>query len=60
MNERYIKVIWPEIQDYMDHPRYKECYIAQSLDSDIIMSEYMVPEDLYFEIINNKYINYDI
>lgn len=60
MNERYIKVIWPEIQDYMDHPRYKECYIVQSLDSDIIMSEYMIPEDLYFEVINNKYINYDV
>ncbi len=54
MNEltKYILVTWPEIQNYMDHPRYKECYVCDSLDEDDnhVISTYMVPEDLYCEV----------
>lgn len=36
----------------MDHPRYKECYVCDSLDEDDnhVISTYMVPEDLYCEV----------
>lgn len=51
MNERYVMVTWPEIQDFMDHPRYKECYMCESLDeNNSAISTYMVPEDLYEEV----------
>lgn len=56
MSEVYIREYWPDIQDYMDHPRYKECYTCQSLseDNDDFTSVYMVPEDLYEEIHMQK------
>lgn len=48
---KYILVDWPEIQMFMDHPRYKECYMCESLDEDASpCSVYMVPEDLYDEV----------
>ena len=52
---KYVLVYWPEIQDYMDHPRYKECYMCESLDESdsFVVSTYMVPEDLYYEINGN-------
>lgn len=52
MNERYVMVTWPEIQDFMDHPRYKECYMCESLDeNNSAISTYMVPESLYEEVM---------
>ena len=37
---KYIKVEWPEIQDYMDNPEYnKECYF------DPLKNCWFVPED---------------
>ena len=37
---KYIKVEWPEIQDYMDNPNYpEECYF------DPIKNCWFVPED---------------
>ena len=50
---KYVLVYWPEIQDFMDHPRYKECYMCNSLDEneDIVVSTYMVPDDLYDEVM---------
>lgn len=51
MNDLYVKVYWPEIQNYMDHPRYKECYMCESMDIlDNSVSVYMVPRDLYIEV----------
>lgn len=53
MTTKYVLVYWPEIQDYMNHPRYKECFLCESLDEDDgepVVSTYMVPEDLYEEI----------
>lgn len=53
---KYVLVYWPEIQNYMDHPRYKECYMCESLDEDSDeVSTYMVPEDLYEEVEFNSY-----
>ena len=57
MNDLYIKVYWPEIQDFMEHPRYKECYMCESLDVEDVnlVSVYMVPKNLYEEVQNDKY-----
>ena len=42
---KYVKVEWPEIQDYMDHPNYpKECYF------DPIKNTWFIPE--YWEPID--------
>jgi len=51
---KYILVYWPEIQDYMEHPRYKECYSANSRDENDTTEVWFVPEDLYEEIQINK------
>lgn len=47
---KYILVNWPEIQDYMEHSRYKECYSANSIDENKMTGVWFVPEDLYEEI----------
>lgn len=48
-------VYWPEIQSYMDHPRYKECYECNSVDNeDYTISIYAVPEDLYYEVQDER------
>lgn len=55
MCNEFIKVYWPDIQDYMGHPRYKECYLCESLDEDSNeVSVYMVPIDLYNEVEAEK------
>lgn len=51
---KYILIQWPEIQDFMEHPRYNECYSALSLNENDINSYWFVPEDLYQEIINKS------
>lgn len=30
--ERYILVGWPEIQDFMDHPRWSECIFCMEIE----------------------------
>ena len=45
---KYIKVEWPEIQDYMNHPRYSE---EVSYDSN--KDCWFVPEYMEENIINN-------
>ena len=47
---KYILVDWPEIQDYMEHPRYRECYSANSIDENEATGVWFVPEDLYEEV----------
>ncbi len=48
---KYILLGFPEIQDYMDHPRFNdECFYAYAYDPCDTNSYYFVPEDLYNEI----------
>lgn len=47
---KYILVKWPEIQDFMEHPRYKESFSAQSINEEDPNGYWFVPEDLYYEI----------
>lgn len=55
MSDRYVLVTWPEIQDYMDNPRYKsECFSGQSMDENNTEGVWFVPEDLYEEVEVNK------
>jgi hypothetical protein len=43
---RYIKVEWPEIQDYMNNPKYsEECYFDPDKNCWFI-PEYWEPDDL--------------
>lgn len=52
--EKYVMVLWPHSQEYMDHPRFDECYLVQALDGqEHYDSAYFVPIDLYREV-NNK------
>ena len=53
MNGKYILVEWPEIQDYMDHPRYNECFSATRIDETDINSYWFVPEDIILSKIEN-------
>ena len=51
MLTRYVLVGWPEIQDYMGHPRYAdECFAATSIKSGDDNSYWFVPEDIYNEV----------
>lgn len=44
----YIMVSFPEIQDFMEHPRWNECIFCQSIEGhECPDSTYMVPKDLY-------------
>ena len=55
--ERYILVEWPEIQDFMEHPRWEKCIFCQEIEGHPCLDRaYMVPESLYKEV-NNKMVN---
>lgn len=41
---------WPEIQNFMDHPRWSECYSALDVTGCDINGVWFVPEDLEKEI----------
>lgn len=44
----YVMVSFPEIQDFMEHPRWNECIFCQSIEGhECPDSTYMVPKDLY-------------
>lgn len=50
---KYILVGWPEIQDFMEHPRWNECIFCDSIPNhEVGVSTYAVPEDLYYEVNN--------
>ena len=52
---KYILETWPEIQQYMHHPRWSECIFCTEIDGHPCPdSAYMIPESLYNEI-NNIY-----
>lgn len=51
--DKYVLVEWPEIQYFMEHPRYRsECYGASTEDD--ISEVWFVPEDLYEEVTIGK------
>lgn len=55
MNTKYILVGWPEIQDFMEHPRFNECIFCTDIEGRPCPdSSYMVPEDLYYEVKGDK------
>lgn len=55
--ERYILVEWPEIQTFMDHPRWSECIFCTEIEGHPCPdNSYMVPESLYEEVNNFKSI----
>ena len=48
---RYIMVLWPYSQLFMDHPRFNECYLVQAFENQVYYdSAYFVPEDVYGEL----------
>ena len=50
---KYVLVTFPEIQLFMEHPRWNECIFCMSIeDHDCPDSSYMIPEDLYDEVMN--------
>lgn len=55
--ERYALVGWPEIQDFMSHPRWSECIFCMEIEGHPCPdSAYMIPESLYKEVNNFKSI----
>lgn len=58
--DRYVLVEWPEIQDFMEHPRYNECYSGNSIDENNVTGAWFVPEDLYYEIEVGKMHSFEI
>lgn len=53
MNKTYIKIYWPEIQDFMEHPNYKES-VYSSMEPDSEISIWFVPEWLYDQVMSSK------
>lgn len=53
MREKYLLVEWPDIQDFMEHPRWSECIFCQEIEGHPCPdSTYAVPESLYNEVYN--------
>lgn len=56
MNTKYILVSFPEIQDFMDNPRFSECIFCTEIEGHPCEdSTYAVPEDLYNEVYNKNF-----
>lgn len=51
---KYIEVGWPEIQDFMEHPKYTECFSANPIDETDPRGVWFVPEYLYEEVQMSK------
>ena len=56
--QKYYLVGWPEIQDFMEHPRWDECVFCEEIEvhpsGD---STYAVPLDLYEEVYSQSPFN---
>lgn len=51
---KYVLVSFPEIQYFIEHPRWNECIFCMSIEGhEVEDSTYAVPEDLYNEILND-------
>lgn len=49
--QKYILVSWPEIQSFMDHPRWSDCIFCEEIEGHPCPdSSYMVPEEIYEEV----------
>ena len=55
MKELYVKVDFPDIQEFQEHPRWNECIPASTICNgdgvDVPSCTYFVPVDLYDEVI---------
>ena len=55
MKELYVKVDFPDIQEFQEHPRFDECIPASTICNgngvDVPSCTYFVPVDLYNEVI---------
>lgn len=51
--EKYILVEFPEVQKFMDHPRWKECIFCEEIKGHPCPDcAYMIPESLYKEVMD--------
>ena len=54
MKELYVKVDFPDIQEFQEHPRWNECIPASTIcdgnDVDVPSCTYFVPVGLYDEV----------
>lgn len=49
--KKYVLVSFPEIQYFMEHPRWSECIFCQEIEGHPCEgSTYVVPEDLYYQV----------
>lgn len=59
MKELYVKVDFPDIQEFQEHPRFDECIPASTICNgdgvDVPSCTYFVPIDLYNEVIKNAF-----
>ena len=52
MKELYVKVDFPDIQEFQEHPRWNECVYADlALNPNIPCGTCFVPVDLYDEVM---------
>ena len=55
MKELYVKVDFPDIQEFQEHPRWNECIPASTICNgdgvDIPSCTYFIPVDLYDEVM---------
>lgn len=53
--QKYILVSWPEIQLFMNHPRWSDCIFCMDIEGHPCLdSSYMIPEEIYKEVNNFK------
>ena len=51
--EKYLLVGWPEIQMFMDHPRWSECIFCTEIPGHPYKnSTYTIPESIYNEVFS--------
>ena len=49
--QKYVLVNWPEVQLFMDHPRWSECIFCMEIAGYLCLdTSYMVPEEIYEEV----------
>ena len=49
--QKYVLVSWPEVQLFMDHPRWSECiFCTETAEHPCPDNSYMIPEEIYEEV----------
>lgn len=52
--EKYIIVDWPEIQDFMEYPEYREeCYVCNLIGKPEVEG-WAIPEDFYNKVYDRN------